>query len=210
MEGQAGDAAVVRAQQVDRERVLHHLDLGRPRDRRDEGALDLRAGRVATRVGDAVAVVAALAGQAELAVGVEVEVGTQGDQLADRIGTLGHQDPYGVQVTGPRTGDEGVALVLRRGVARAERGRDAALRPLGRPGVEHVLGHHEHLVDPATQAQRGSQARDPGPDHHHVGAHRPAGIGCLQAADHASYGHAGRLAARLPGPAPAMTRDDPR
>ena len=182
-------------QQVDGERVLDHLDLGGPRDRRDQGALDLGAGGVAAGVGDPVAVVAALAGQAELAVGVEVEVRAERDQLADGVGALGDQDAYGVEVAGTGTGDEGVPLVLRRGVARAEGRGDAALRPLGRAGVEHVLGDDEDLVDAAAQAQRGGQAGDARPDHHDVGAHRPAGVGCLQAADHASYGHPGRLLA---------------
>ena len=66
-----GDArrAVGVEQQVDGERVLDDLDLGRPLDRGDQRALDLGAGRVAAGVRDPVAVVAALAGQRQLAVG---------------------------------------------------------------------------------------------------------------------------------------------
>ena len=138
--------AVVGAEQVDRQRVLDHLDLGRLLDGRDQGPLDLGAGRVAARVRDPVAVVAALAGQRELAVGVVVELGAERDQLAHGVGPLGHQDPHRVGVADPGAGDERVALVLLGGVLRAQRGRDAALGPLRRPGVEHVLGDDEDLV----------------------------------------------------------------
>ncbi len=139
----AGDAAVVGEQQVDGERVLDDLDLGRALDGGDQGPLDLGAGRVAAGVRDPVAVVAALAGQRQLAVGVVVELGAERDQLADRVGSLGDQRPHGVAVARAGARDQGVALVLLGGVARAERGGDAALRPLGRAGVEHVLGDDE-------------------------------------------------------------------
>ena len=43
---QTGDAPVGRAEEVDRHRVLDDLDLGCALDRGDQGALDLRAGRV--------------------------------------------------------------------------------------------------------------------------------------------------------------------
>ena len=164
VEGQPGDPAVGGAQQVDGQRVLDDLDLRRPLDRGDEGPLDLGAGRVAAGVGDAVAVVAALAGQRQLAVGVVVELGAQRDQLADRLGTLGHQDAYGLDVAGARTRHEGVALVLLGGVTGAEGRRDAALGPLGRARGEHVLGDDEQVqrgiggVDP----QRGGEPGDAG------------------------------------------------
>ena len=61
-------------------------------DRGDQRPLDLGAGGVAAGVRDPVAVVAALAGQRQLAVGVVVEVGAERDQLADGVGALGHQD----------------------------------------------------------------------------------------------------------------------
>ena len=103
-------------------------------DRGDQRPLDLRAGGVAAGVRDPVAVVAALAGQRQLAGGGVVEVGAERDQLADRVGALGDQHPDGLRVAGAGAGDEGVVLVLLGGVARAERGGDAALRPLGRAG----------------------------------------------------------------------------
>ena len=157
VQGQPGDAAVGGAQQVDGQRVLDDLDLGRPLDRGDEGALDLGAGRVAAGVGDPVAVVAALAGQRQLAVGVVVELGAERDQLADRLRALGHQDAYGVDVAGARAGHEGVVLVLLGGVARAERGGDAALRPLGGAGGEDVLGDDEQVQ--RRDRRRGCAAR---------------------------------------------------
>ena len=142
-----GDAAVVGEQQVDGERVLDDLDLGRRRDGRDQRALDLGAGGVAARVGDPVAVVAALAGQRDHAVGVVVEVRAERDQLADGLRTLVDQDAYGVRVADAGARDERVELVLLGGVAGAERGGDAALGPLGRAGGEHVLGDDEDLAD---------------------------------------------------------------
>ena len=146
-------------------------------------------------MGDAVAMVPALAGQAELTVGVEVEVGAEGDQLAYRLGALADQRAHGVQVAGAGTGHQGVALVLGGGVAGTERRRDAALRPLGRARVEHVLGHDQHAVDTAPQPQRGRQPGDAGPDHHDVGRDRPAGFGCRQATDHAGCAERGESTA---------------
>ena len=99
---------------------------------RDQRALDLRAGGVAAGVRDPVAVVAALAGQREHAVGGVVEVGAERDQLADGLRTLGDQDAHRVGVADAGPGDEGVALVLLGGVAGPERGGDPALGPLGR------------------------------------------------------------------------------
>ena len=96
--------------------MLDDLDLGRPLDRGDQRALDLGAGGVAAGVRDPVAVVAALAGQRQLAVGVVVEVGAERDQLADRLGALGDQHPHGLEVAGAGAGDQGVALVLLGGV----------------------------------------------------------------------------------------------
>ena len=110
--------------------------------------------------------------------------GAERDQLAHGVGPLGHEDADGLDVAGAGAGDERVALVLLGGVARAERRRDAALRPLRRAGVEDVLGDDEQVerrvggVDP----QRGGQPGDAGADHHDVRARGPAGRGCAQAA----------------------------
>ena len=118
VQGHPGDAAVVGEQQVDGQGVLDHLDLGRTLDRGDEGALDLGARRVATGVRDPVAVVAALAGQRQLAV-VVVELGAEGDQLAYGVGPLGHQRADRLDVARTGAGDQGVVEVLLGGVPRA-------------------------------------------------------------------------------------------
>ena len=146
-------------QQVDGERVLDDLDLRRPLDGRDQGALDLGSGGVAAGVRDPVPVVAALAGQREDALGAVVEAGAERDQLVHRLGPLADQRPHGVQVAGARPGDEGVVLVLLGGVARPERGGDAALRPLRRPGRQDVLGDDEDLVDVVDAAAARRSAR---------------------------------------------------
>ena len=106
-------------------------------------------------MGDPVAVVPALAGQGQLAVGVVVEDRAERDQLADGLGALGDQRPHGVGVAGARAGDQGVVLVLLGGVTRAEGRGDAALGPLGRAGVEDVLGDDQDLARPG----RGAAAR---------------------------------------------------
>ena len=97
----------------------------------DERPLDLGAGGVAAGVRDAVAVVAALAGQRELAGLGVVEDRAQRDQLAHGVRALGDERADGLLVADAGAGDEGVAQVLVGGVTRSERGGDAALRPLG-------------------------------------------------------------------------------
>ena len=86
-------------------------------------------------------------------------------------------DAYGLDVARARAGHEGVALVLLGGVAGPERGRDAALRPLGGAGGEHVLGDDEQVQRGVggVDAQRGGEPGDAGADDHDVGAGGPAG-----------------------------------
>ena len=174
---QAGDAAVGGAEQVDGQRVLDDLDLRSPLDRGDEGPLDLGTGGVTAGVRDPVAEVAALAGQRQLAVGVVVELGAEGDQLADGVGPLGHQDAYGLDVAGSGAGHERVVLVLLGGVAGPEGGGDAALGPLRGARGEDVLGDDEEVERgiSGVDAQRGGEPGDAGPDHDDVGAGGPAG-----------------------------------
>ncbi len=69
VQGDSRDATVGREQEVDRECVLHDLDVGRSLDGRDEGALDLGPGRITPGVCDPVAMVPSLAGQREHAFG---------------------------------------------------------------------------------------------------------------------------------------------
>ncbi len=182
----AGDPATGVEQQVDGECVRDHLDLGCPLHGRDQSPLDLGAGRVTTGVGDPVTMVAALAGQAELAVGVVVELRAESDQLAHRLGALGDQRPHGLAVAGAGARDQGVPLVLRGGIARAERRGDAALRPLSGPSVEDVLGHHHDpmLGKGGVDPQRGGEPGDAGPDDHHVGPGGPPRLGSQQAGGH--------------------------
>ena len=130
VQGHACHAAVRREQQVDGQGVLDDLDLGRALDRRDQRALDLGARGVAAGVRDPVAVVAALAGQRELAV-VVVELGAEGDQLAYGVGSLGHEDADGLDVTRSGAGDQGVGQVLLGGVTRARARQRCRPAPTG-------------------------------------------------------------------------------
>jgi hypothetical protein len=192
VEGHAGDARPGAGrtveQQVDRERVLDHLDLGRPLHGGDQRALDLRTRRVTAGVGDPVAVVPALPGQAELAVRVLVEDRAERDQLVDGVRPLRHQRAYGVGVADPRARDQRVALVVGRGVLGSERRGDPALRPLRRAGVQHVLGDHEQLERAVggVDAQRRGEPGDAGSDDHDVGLRRPPGLRRRQPLRHPS------------------------
>ena len=174
VQSDSGDASVVGQQQVDGQRMGHDLDLGRRLDRRDQGPLDLGAGRVATRVRDPVPAVPALAGQRQGPL-VLVEDRTPGDELADGVGPLVHQDPDRLAVTDPGTRDQGVLLVLLGSVTGAEGRGDPALGPLRRTRAEHVLGDHQDLVDLPVEAQRRGEAGDPGADDDDIGLGRPAG-----------------------------------
>jgi hypothetical protein len=118
----------------------------------------------------------ALSRQRQLAVGVAVEGGAEGDQLTQPVRALGAEDPYGVLVAEADARDEGVLQVVLGRVVRGERRGDAALRPPGRAGVD------EHLRDEQDAAggggvQRGGEPCDPGADHDDVGVERPAGEG---------------------------------
>ncbi len=178
VQGDPGDPAVVREQRVHGQGVLDHLDVRGRVDGRHQRSLDLRAGGVTAGVRDPVPVMSTFAGQREHALRGVVEVGTQRDQLAYGLGTLVHQDPHRLGVAGSRAGHEGVPLVLVRGVPGPERGGDPALRPLRRPGRQHVLRDDEDLLDLVPQPQRGGEAGDAGADHHDIGTggpSRPAG-----------------------------------
>ena len=86
VQGHPADAGLVVLQQVHDEGVLDHLDAGVVLDTMqsgDEGSGDLLARGVPAGMGDPVLVVAALAGELELALVVEVELGAEGDELAD-------------------------------------------------------------------------------------------------------------------------------
>ena len=166
--------AVVGGEQVDDERVLDDLDAGvvdDPVQRGDQRARDLGAGGVAAGVRDPVAVVAALAGQLDLALGVAVELRARARRArAPASGPSVTRMRTASAVAQPDAGDERVVEVLLRGVLGVERRGDAALRPRGRARREHGLGHEQHPVDPLAQPQRAGQPGDAGPHHDDVGA----------------------------------------
>ena len=175
---QPGRRAVGSRQQVEDERVLDHPDIGRVQHARHERPLDLRAGRVATGVRDAVAVVAALAAEGQRAVGAPVEARADLGQLAHRGRPLAHQRAHRGVVAHAGAGDDRVDEVLVGRVAGAERGGDAALRPPRRTGGEDVLGHEQHAQRrlPA-DVQRRRQPGDARADDDDVGLDVPAGSG---------------------------------
>lgn len=172
----AGRTAFGVREQIQDQGVLDGVQGGLA-DRADQGAGDLRAGRVAARVGDAAAVVAALAGQRDVAAVGGVEVRAGGDQSAYGVGALGDQGAHGLLVAEARARDEGVVEVLLGGVALAERGGDAALGPAGRAVVEAGLGDDDGVQAGGGAAQRRGQPGDAGADDHDVRVDGPAGGG---------------------------------
>ncbi|CAM5356440.1 hypothetical protein STANM309S_03463 [Streptomyces tanashiensis] len=179
VQGHARRTALGVRQEVQDEGVLDEAHAPVPY-RLDQGARDLGAGRVPARVGDPAAVVAALPGQRDLAVGGLVEVRAGRDQPADGVRSFRDQGPHGPLVAEPGAGDEGVVEVLLGGVSLAERGRDAALGPAGGAVVEPGLGD-DHGTQPGRgAAQGGGEAGDPGADHDDVGVDGPARRGRVQ------------------------------
>ena len=123
------------------------------------------------------------------------------DQLAHGGRAVGDQDVHGLLVAGPRARHQRVALVLLGGVARTEGGGDAALGPLGRPGVEDVLGDHQDAADLVLEPQRRGEPGDAGADDHDVAGRRPARFGGQQSAGkHVVRLVAGRQLASRSGP----------
>lgn len=180
VQGDACRTALGVRQQVQDQSVLDRTESRRP-DRIDQCAGDLRARGVAARVGDAAAVVAAFAGELEVALGGGVEVGAGGDQPSYGVGAFGDQGADRVRVaeSGPR--DQRVVQVLLGGVALAERGRDAALGPAGGAVVQVGLGDDDGAQTGCRAAQGGGEACHTGADNHDVGVDRPAGGRCVQA-----------------------------
>ncbi len=178
VQGEPGDGAVRGPQQVEDERVLDDLDVGGVEDAGDQRTLDLGTRGVAAGVRDAVAVVAALAGQRQLTVVGPVEAGAHLGQLAHRGRPLADERADGRLVAYTGAGHHRVGEVLLGRVTGAERGRDAALRPPGRAGGEDVLGHEQHAQRRlAADVQRGREPGDARPHDDDVGLDVPAGFG---------------------------------
>ncbi|GAA3298714.1 hypothetical protein GCM10020295_35020 [Streptomyces cinereospinus] len=189
VQGDARGAAVGVREQVQDQGVLDRAQATRA-DGLDQRPGDLGPRRVAAGVGDAAAVVAALAGQRQPALGGLVEVGAGLDQPADGAGTLRDEDPYRFHVAQAGSGDQGVVQVLLGAVALAQGRRDAALRPAGGAVVQARLGDDDRAHAGGLAAQRGGETGDAGADDHHVGGDGPARGGGVQ-----SYAGAGHEAA---------------
>lgn len=111
VQGDAGRTALGVGQEIEDECVLDRAHATRAY-RLDQGAGDLRAGRVPAGVGDTAPVVAALASELQAAFLRLVEVGAGLDEAAYGVGALGDEDADGVLVTQARAGDQGVVEVL--------------------------------------------------------------------------------------------------
>ncbi len=177
VQGQAGRVAVGVGQQVEHQGVLDQLQPRVAADGGDQRARYLGAGRVAARVGDPAPVVSALAGEQDLALGVEVEGRAGGDQVPDRLRALGDQGADGLLVAEPGARHQGVVQVLLGGVPLAQGGGDAALRPARGAVVQHRLGDHHGPQAGLADVEGDGEAGHAGADHDDVGGRGPAGGG---------------------------------
>jgi hypothetical protein len=166
-------------EEVDDEGVLDDLDAGIVAHRLelcDEGAGDLRTGRVPAGVRDPVGMVTALAREGHLSAELRVEPRPARDELADPRRPLGDEHLDGSPVAEPAPGDEGVLEVGGRRVGRVERCRDPALGPDGRPRGELALRHEEHPRDAAAELERGGEPGDARADDDDVRLGDPPGL----------------------------------
>ena len=163
----AAAAAVADHESVEEARLVHDRRC-RP-DRFHQRSLDLGAGGRAAGVHDPGMRVAALAGERQPAVGVAVEAGAEGDQLADPVRSFADEDPHGVDVAEPGAGREGVGEMAVDGVlfTADDRGH-AALGPAGRRLFELSLGDHAHPQAGGGGPHGGGQAGDTRPAHDEV------------------------------------------
>ena len=91
-----------------------------------------------------------------------VEGGTECQQLADPLGTLGDEDIHRFRIGEAVAGGEGVLRVLCRGIAGPDRDGDAALGPGGRAVGERALGKEQRLAAFGRQAPCGPESGDSG------------------------------------------------
>ena len=149
------------AQQVEGEGVLDDLDAGVELHGRHQRPRDLGSGGVAARVRDAIAQVTALAGQRDGAARIDVEVRADLDEVAHGRGPLGDEDPDGLLVAQPDSGDEGVVQVLVRASPRPTRA--AAMPPCAHrvePSLTCALVTSRTVRPMRTRPQRRGEAGD--------------------------------------------------
>ena len=179
---QADDRAVGRAQRLEGDGVLEHLDAAGAQGA-GEGAGHLGAAGVTAGVHDPVAAVTALAGERRAAVGGEVESGPEPLELGDGVGRLLDEGADGVLVAEPGAGDEGVLHVQVGVVVGAEDGGQPALRPVRAAVAEGGLRDHRDPASGVGQRQGGHQPGRAGADDGDVGVAAPRRAGQGQGGD---------------------------
>ena len=166
------------AQQVQDERTLDELDAGVEGDRSHERPRDLGAGGIATGMGDAIAMVSALASQSDGSGGIQVKVGTEANEIADAVGALGDERLHRIDIAQTGARDEGVVQMLLGGVVVRERRGDAALRPPGGSLLDATLRHKQDSAAGAAGMECGGESRHSRAHDDHIAACGPPGAGC--------------------------------
>jgi hypothetical protein len=131
------------AQQIQHERTLDQLDAWVQGDGRHERSGNLSARRIATGMGDAIAVMTALARQRDRTRGVQIEMRSQADEIAHALGTLGDQGCDGIDIAEPSARDEGVVAMLLGGVVVSKCRSNPPLGPACRALLDSTLGDEE-------------------------------------------------------------------
>jgi hypothetical protein len=119
-------------------------DAGIAGDRQGEGRRDVPAGGVAPGVDDPRTGVGALAGEREAAVGVPVEVHSEGDEVGHPGRAAAADLTRGLGVDQAGAGPQGVQHVGGHRVVRPHRGGEPALGVPGAPVAQEPLGDQEH------------------------------------------------------------------
>ena len=133
--------------------------------------------------------------------------GTDLGQVAHRCWAFAHEQANGVLIAKTDPSHDGVLKMIFRRVARAEGRGNAALRPPGRAGGHHVLGHDHHPQGrPARNLESGRQPGHTGTDHDDVDLGRPARIGRGQLRRQDRHRVTSRLSIRRVLPMWAATR----
>ena len=128
-----------------------------------------RPGGAAARVGDAAARVAALEPEREVAVAVGVEAHADRLEVAEARGRLLGEDARRRGAHDAAAGGDRVLQVLLGRVVLGQRGREPALRPVGRGLGQRAGGDEDHLRALASGAERGVEAGGAGAHDDEVG-----------------------------------------
>ena len=161
-------AAPVLHEEIDDIAVLERPHVFLFRHNRIERPRDLGARRIAMRMHDAVAAMAALTPERKRPIRQAVKLRAVVGEFCHILRPLRHDDARDVAVRQPRARDERVLEVQRRIVIRAKRRRDAALRLRRVAVLERITHGEQHMLPRLREPPGRRKARDARADDEHV------------------------------------------